>query len=136
MSYTLLAFGVASLLSRLVVNGLRAFHLQGEAFHKAHNELVKAKKQRLNSRIGFESQNAWTPQTLPGNPQTSSLIVRPYSRAFACIRGPSYLGAHEVLSKFGKVTWQVPGSILSTRACPLSSSVPSAIVVPSGSVIL
>jgi len=28
------------------------------AFHKAHNELVKAKKQRPNSEIGFEPQNA------------------------------------------------------------------------------
>jgi hypothetical protein len=27
------------------------------AFHRAHNELVKAKKQRPNSEIGFESQN-------------------------------------------------------------------------------
>ena len=27
------------------------------AFHRAHNELVKAKKQRSNSEIGFESQN-------------------------------------------------------------------------------
>jgi len=27
------------------------------AFHRAHNELVKAKKQRTNSEIGFESQN-------------------------------------------------------------------------------
>jgi len=27
------------------------------AFHKAHSELVKAKKQRPNSEIGFESQN-------------------------------------------------------------------------------
>ena len=27
------------------------------AFHRAHNELVKAKKQRQNSEIGFESQN-------------------------------------------------------------------------------
>src|SRR5580693_5069334 len=27
------------------------------AFHKAHNELVKAKKQRLNSEIGFEPQS-------------------------------------------------------------------------------
>ena len=35
----------------------------------------------------------------------------------------------------GKVIWQLPGSILSTRAKPLSSSVPSATVWPSGRVM-
>src|SRR5580692_8185307 len=31
------------------------------AFHKAHNELLKAKKQRPNSEIGFEPQEAAEP---------------------------------------------------------------------------
>jgi hypothetical protein len=38
------------------------------AFHKAHNELVKAKKQRQNSEIGFESQNFG--QEVPAEPET------------------------------------------------------------------
>jgi hypothetical protein len=34
------------------------YHTSAErAFHRAHNELVKTKKQRLNSQIGFEPQN-------------------------------------------------------------------------------
>ena len=44
--------------------------------------------------------------------------------------------SHYPYATGGKVTWQVPGSMLSTRACPLASSVPSATVVPSGSVTL
>jgi len=35
------------------------------AFHRAHNELVKAKKQRENSEIGFEPQ---TPAEAPADP--------------------------------------------------------------------
>ena len=41
------------------------------AFHRAHNELVKAKKQRSNSEIGFESQNfGQQVHTVPAQPET------------------------------------------------------------------
>ena len=48
------------------------------AFHKAHNELVKAKKQRINSKIGFEvrrSKPAWSREceSLTGKEQRSIL---------------------------------------------------------------
>ena len=62
------------------------------AFHRAHNELVKAKKQRSNSEIGFESQNfgqevhpvpagarsspARTAETGPGDPHFVEFPVR------------------------------------------------------------
>jgi len=38
------------------------------AFHKAHNELVKTKKQRPNSEIGFEPQNVSQPSE-PAEPE-------------------------------------------------------------------
>ena len=42
------------------------------AFHRAHNELVKAKKQRSNSEIGFESQNfGEEAQPVPAQPETA-----------------------------------------------------------------
>jgi hypothetical protein len=67
------------------------YHSTAErSFHKAHNELVKAQKERKNSGIGFESQkpaepveNATetTPET-PGQPPSSSrtpFLNDPYS---------------------------------------------------------
>jgi len=47
----------------------------------------------------------------------------------------AYLGFQASLSSLGNVTLQVPESIPSTRLKPLSSRVPSSIVVPSGRVI-
>src|SRR4029077_9226849 len=47
-----------------------------------------------------------------------------------------YAGPHASLSRSGKVILHDPGSIPSTRAKPLWSSVPSATVSPSGRVIL
>ena len=52
------------------------------AFHRAHNELVKAKKQRPNSEIGFESQNfgeeahpvAKEPAPAPPEPPRPALV--------------------------------------------------------------
>jgi hypothetical protein len=42
------------------------------AFHRAHNELVKAKKQRPNSEIGFESQNfGEEAHSVPAQPETT-----------------------------------------------------------------
>jgi len=56
------------------------------AFHKAHNELVKTKKQRPNSEIGFESQNfgqelqpveaaPQKPENVPENPPKPASVV-------------------------------------------------------------
>ena len=53
------------------------------AFHRAHNELVKAKKQRPNSEIGFESQNFGEqahpvpvqPGTTPAEPQKPAPVI-------------------------------------------------------------
>jgi hypothetical protein len=103
--------------------GLRAFRLQGEAFldpklkangftipkdlglliryqtsaqrdfYKAHNELVKTQKQRLNSEIGFESQSFGeeagaenpepdpTPQAPPKEPEKTPVV--PISSTFS-----------------------------------------------------
>jgi hypothetical protein len=63
------------------------YHTSAErAFHKAHNELVKAKKQRQNSEIGFESQNFGEEVPSPSEPapetppkQTKSARVIPIS---------------------------------------------------------
>ena len=48
------------------------------AFHRAHNELVKAKKQRPNSEIGFESQNfGEEAHPVPAQPETTPAPVPP-----------------------------------------------------------
>ena len=45
------------------------YHTSAErAFHRAHNELVKAKKQRQNSEIGFEPQNFGEEVPTPSEP--------------------------------------------------------------------
>jgi hypothetical protein len=52
---------------------IRYYTSADRAFHRAHNELIKAQKQRRNSEIGFVPQNAvqtppepqkWTPETV------------------------------------------------------------------------
>jgi hypothetical protein len=54
------------------------YHTTAErAFHKAHQELVKARKERRNREIGFEPQNAAEPQPAtppePRNPDPNNL---------------------------------------------------------------
>ena len=64
------------------------YHTSAErAFHKAHNELVKAKKQRQNSEIGFESQNfgeevPTPPQSAPEAPISPNFSLQPDRPAF------------------------------------------------------
>jgi len=49
------------------------------AYHKAHAELLKARKERLNSEIGFESQNpATAPEAAPKTPETTPPITTAY----------------------------------------------------------
>jgi len=52
---------------------IRYYTTADRAFHRAHNELIKAQKQRRNSEIGFVPQNAvqsppepqkWTPESV------------------------------------------------------------------------
>ena len=60
------------------------YHTSAErAFHRAHNELVKAQKQRQNSEIGFESKNFGeevpspsqsAPEAPPKQPETDSAV--------------------------------------------------------------
>ena len=48
------------------------------AFHRAHNELVKAKKQRPNSEIGFESQNfGEEAHPVPAQPENTPVPAPP-----------------------------------------------------------
>jgi hypothetical protein len=47
------------------------------AFHKAHNEFVKTKKQRSDSEIGFESQNAVQPAVQEVQPAPQPLDFAP-----------------------------------------------------------
>ena len=48
------------------------------AFHRAHNELVKAKKQRSNSEFGFESQNfGEEAHPVPAEPETTPAPAPP-----------------------------------------------------------
>jgi hypothetical protein len=57
-------FGLPTTLGLLI-----RYHSTAErAFHRAHNELVKAQKERKKCEIGFESQNAAQPQE-PAPPQ-------------------------------------------------------------------
>ena len=49
------------------------------AYHKAHAELLKARKERLNSEIGFESQTpAAAPEAAPKTPETTPPITTAY----------------------------------------------------------
>ena len=58
------SFGVPKDLGLLI-----RYHTSAErAFHKAHNELLKAKKQRPNEEIGFEPQNAAQPPEKAADP--------------------------------------------------------------------
>jgi hypothetical protein len=68
------SFGIPKDLGLLV-----RYHTSAErAFHKAHNELVKAKKQRPNAEIGFESQNACeAPQPAVPQPIKASDLFPP-----------------------------------------------------------
>ncbi len=88
------------------------------AFHKAHNELVKTKKQRKNSEIGFEPQNfgeevSGTAQSAPEAPreQPKTPSHAPISPNFSTQPGrPSFTAAEldfelspEALEYFKKV---------------------------------
>jgi hypothetical protein len=71
------------------------------AFHRAHNELVKAKKQRSNSEIGFESQNFGQevhpvpqgPAPAPPEPPKPALVIPISSNSPSARPRPTFTAA-------------------------------------------